>query len=566
MTATERKDNTLTLTVVCFGITALLLTVIQAPLDMGYLAWFALVPFILACKKETRTWTLIWTSFIIAFVYWIANLYWIAYVTVPGTIIMSLILALYWPINALGIRFARRHNLPLLIAVPILFVGAEAWQGIIGTGFNFRLLAHSQYANLTVIQIVDIFGQLGLSLLIVIVNALAAELYMTNANKKLISLRNIISTAVTALLVIATLVYGNFRLNQSTETITQGPLIGSVQSNVPSDVKEMPQSDREILDDLIVLSQLCYDNGAKLVVWPETIVLATMNKDYLKFCRPDSSPIEFDKLIANHTRSNKGHLLFGAHASTLTPQLEMEARYNSAFHYRPDGTQDPLRFDKIHLVPFGEYIPLKDALPFIYNIVSKLSPYGYIYDLTKGTDYTIFEMTEGGNTWHFGSIICYEDTDPKVTRKIVSDPKGNKRAHWLVNLSNDGWYVNYKNEQVYPSTELAQRTAITVFRCIENRVAVIRSVNTGISCMIGPTGKIYDGYKYGNLPEPAMDRQAVAGYFVDNVPIDTRTTFFNKYGYLFDIVFSVLYVIFIMLTLITSKMRKHRLHNAGKTE
>jgi apolipoprotein N-acyltransferase len=83
--------------------------------------------------------------------------------------------------------------------------------------------------------------------------------------------------------------------------------------------------------------------------------------------------------------------------------------------------------------------------------------------------------------------------------------------------------------------ELAQRTAISVFRCVENRVSIIRSVNTGISCLIEPTGKIRNGFTAGNLPDEPMARQGVAGWFVDTIPIDSRVTFFSRYGRWLDV-------------------------------
>ena len=83
--------------------------------------------------------------------------------------------------------------------------------------------------------------------------------------------------------------------------------------------------------------------------------------------------------------------------------------------------------------------------------------------------------------------------------------------------------------------ELAQRTAISVFRCVENRISIIRSVNTGISCLIEPTGKIRNGYRDGNLPQKAMARQGVAGWFVDTVLLDRRITFFSKHGRWLDV-------------------------------
>jgi apolipoprotein N-acyltransferase len=101
-----------------------------------------------------------------------------------------------------------------------------------------------------------------------------------------------------------------------------------------------------------------------------------------------------------------------------------------------------------------------------------------------------------------------------------------------VNLSNDGWYVRYKEGKIYPSVELPQRAAITVFRCVENRIAVIRSVNTGISCLIDPDGRIRNDYLAGSLPKNAMDRKGPngEGWFVDQIPLDARITFFTRHG------------------------------------
>ena len=94
--------------------------------------------------------------------------------------------------------------------------------------------------------------------------------------------------------------------------------------------------------------------------------------------------------------------------------------------------------------------------------------------------------------------------------------------------------MRFKNDKVLPSTELAQHTAICAFRAVENRLAVMRSVNTGISCMIDTLGRIKDGYQAGNLPQKAFDRQGVGGWFADSVPIDSRITFFSKYGQWLD--------------------------------
>lgn len=222
-------------------------------------------------------------------------------------------------------------------------------------------------------------------------------------------------------------------------------------------------------------------------------------------------------------------------------------RYNSAFLYRPDGLQDQKRYDKIHLVPFGEVLPLRRSLAWFYELLMKIKfiPYNFDYSLDYGTEYTVFEMDRGQgedspavrevsgtqtSRYRFGVIICYEGTVPYVARKFALDEHGRKRIDWLVNISNDGWFVRFKDEKVQPSMELSQHAAVCAFRAVENRLAIVRSVNTGISCVIDSFGRIRDGFAEGTLPPEAMARTGMAGWFMDRIPIDTRTTFFSKYG------------------------------------
>jgi len=127
-------------------------------------------------------------------------------------------------------------------------------------------------------------------------------------------------------------------------------------------------------------------------------------------------------------------------------------------------------------------------------------------------------------------MICYEDTVPAIGRRFALDEHGTKRLDWLVNISNDGWFVLFDGEEVIPSEELAQHAAVCVFRAVENRLAILRSVNTGISCLIDSAGRIRNGFIAGNLPVDARDRTGMAGWFVERIPVDNRATIFSKYG------------------------------------
>ena len=533
-----------------FSTTALMLTFIQVPHKLHFLAWVAWVPFVLACREDSKTWRLAGISLLVGTVYWLGNLWWLTLVTVPGYIGFCIYLGLYWPILAVCVRFFRRKGFGLFIALPLLITGAEAWQGIILTGFIWRLLAHSQYANTTLIQISDIFGATGVTFIIAMVNGLVCDLLIDYRANRVLRLANAFKTAIVALVIASTLVYGHFRLDQYEQSVTEGPLIGSVQPNIPSYVKEMADNGEIILNELIEKSDKCLDAGAELVVWPETIVLATMNKPFIRALKrvdPDHPTIKYDEMISDHA-NGRGYIFFGAHAVTLEGvQNIITERFNSGFLYRPDGSQDPERYDKIHLVPFGEFIPLKNSVPFMYRLFRFFSPYDYDYSLTRGSEYTVFKMNKakGDGLYRFGALICYEDTDPEVTRKMAVSEEGEKKTDWLVNISNDGWYVrfNMDSREVLASGELSQRTAISAFRAVENRISIVRSVNTGISCVIESSGRIKDGYVEGNLPETAMERQAVDGWMVDRIKIDKRITLFSKYGKWPDIIFAAAFVL-----------------------
>ncbi|MGD2094840.1 MAG: hypothetical protein PVH77_07530, partial [Phycisphaerales bacterium] len=114
--------------------------------------------------------------------------------------------------------------------------------------------------------------------------------------------------------------------------------------------------------------------------------------------------------------------------------------------------------------------------------------------------------------------------------KFALDKNGKKRLDWLVNISNDGWFVRFKENEVLPSAELAQHVTTCVFRAIENRLSIVRSVNTGISCVIDSSGRIENGFLAGTLPPSAMARTGMQGWLLDRVFIDKRITFFSKYG------------------------------------
>jgi len=522
-----------------FVVTAAVLTVIQPPIAFSVLAWVAYLPFILACSPKAKPKVIFAVAYCVSLFYWLGNLYWLVPVTCSGWLAFCLYTALLWPILALCIRFCRIKKLPLFIAVPILIVAAERLQGLFLGGFYWRHLSHSQYANITLIQIADIFGAAGVSFLIAMVNGLAAELIITAQNKSIIKIPNLLKAALVCAAVVAAALYGRWRINQSPKFIEPGPLVAAVQTNVPQFVKESMTAAEEIFDTMLADSNEAVNAGAELVVWPETMVQAAINNDIL-YLLDDLSPAKvFHSRLCDHSR-NTTYLLVGSHAAGVDAEQGVyvtKARYNSAFLYKPDGSQDKKRYDKIHLVPFGEFVPFRKSVPALYRLLMKFTPYDYDYSLDAGSQYSVFEMhrlREKQQTYRFAVMICYEDTVPAIAKNFTLDESGKKRLDWLVNISNDGWFVRFKNRHVIPSTELAQHTAACVFRAVENRVAIVRSVNTGISCFIDSLGRVKSGFKAGCLPSEPFERTGVAGWLLDTVEIDKRATFFSRQGQWLD--------------------------------
>lgn len=521
-------------------VSAVLLTAIQEPANLWFLAWFAYVPFIIITLRTEKISLLLVISYIIGVIYWLVNLYYLIPVTVWGWAAFCAYTALLFPVLIYTLRtLSEKYNIPLFLLFAILITGAERLQGFLLGGFAWRMLAHSQYENIRLIQIADIFGAGGVTFLVAMVNGQIAEIINEiidrRKNKTALSpVKLYVYSVIVIFAVITSLVYGTWRIEQYQKSVKPGPEVAAVQSNIPQSVKKSFSAEREILNQLLQQSRQAQKSDSLLVIWPETMVQAVMNREILSLISDSHLYSEFDTILKSHAKDNF-YLLAGAMGGT--PEIEdngdivLKEKYNSAYLYTPAGEKSSNRYDKIHLVPFGEYIPFRESCETIYNFLMSFSPYDYDYSLTAGDEYTIFNITDAnGQSYNFGVMICYEDTVPEIASRFTLDDEGKKRADWLINISNDGWFVKFENGKTIPSAELNQHTVICAFRAVENRVSVVRSVNTGISCVIDPLGRIKYGYENGNLPRNPFERRGIAGWFSDNLPIDKRVTVFSRYG------------------------------------
>jgi apolipoprotein N-acyltransferase len=183
-----------------------------------------------------------------------------------------------------------------------------------------------------------------------------------------------------------------------------------------------------------------------------------------------------------------------------------------------------------------------------------MTPYDFDYTLDEGTEYTNFGMTTGGKNYSFATSICYEDTVPAVCKKLVAE-NGIKKADWLLNISNDGWFIKKTDKGFNVGSELRQHMAISVFLAIENRVPVIRCANTGISCMIDSLGNIKDGYIDGTLNQKAAERTAQAGWLTDSVKIDKRVTIFSKNPQVLPVICAICLILSVVMSIYNIKLK-----------
>jgi apolipoprotein N-acyltransferase len=535
-------------------VTAGVLWLCYFPADCGWLGWVALVPF-LGLVRMRRGRFLYLSAFTGALAFYAVAMQWIR-VADPRMyatwIILSIYCALYFPLILYLLRRLERHTpLPLVLTLPALWTALEwlrcnfcsAFDG----GFPWYFLAHTQHDHLAFIQLSDLTGAYGVSFVLAAANALLFEVLFSLPRFRTWLLGGdypprwgrmaLLSQGVAvAGLVVAVGGYGLWRLSQ--DAFAAGPRVALVQGNLDQRIRnDGPTSDQAattIAGHYFDLSDLAAWTRPNLIAWPETSWPHAWEELKPGTIAPVS--IQQAKIWADRWHIP---LLVGVNAYTWSEKGQ-ERRYNSAVLLdavgRPRG-----RYDKIHRVPFGEYVPLRDWVPSM----NKLAPYDYDYSVWPGQEFTRFTLqgTGGRPDSSFGVIICYEDTDPSLALPYAG---GNKSAaDFLVNLSNDGWFNG--------ASEHEQHLAVCRFRAVECRRAVVRSVNMGISAVIDGNGRVLaprpltppagakpDGVRLwqaeavpgapGLPPSQWRKFKKVPGVLVATVPLDDRVSLYAHYG------------------------------------
>jgi apolipoprotein N-acyltransferase len=521
----------------------------------GVLAHVALVPATILALRCARWRRLAWSAMLVFSLWWLIQIRWMIPVTAGGYAALSVIMACYFTAALLTARVLdRRLNMPMVIALPLAWVSWEYLRCTVPQGgFAWFALGHSQAPHSDgdaagrLVQIADMFGQWGVSFLVAMTNGLIVDfmlrpLVKANAAGVRRTSRTIRGGLVLWMVaILAAWGYGSFRLQQADKTTSPGPVIAVIQTHVPQDNKVFPTPE-QVADDWQRMVLLTYEAAGEamrqkqkphLLVWPETMVPVALNDEALRhYEQLGTGSHEFAPAISRIARDLSANLLVGAHANrdwrTVSlpngRQVQLPAeRYNSVYHFTPDGVRQPHRYDKIHRVPFGEYVPWVDHWPWLKrHFIRLLTPYSMDYSLREGQSYTVFELPNPDDPrgalappWRAVTPICFEDADPAVTRKLIFSD-GGKRADVLVNVTNDGWFAG--TDQPW------QHLQIAVLRSVENRVPTARSVNTGVSGFIDSSGRI------GPLMRRNGSATQIDGSAYTQVKLDSRVTLFSQLG------------------------------------
>lgn len=481
--------------------------------DLGLLAWVALIPLHIALDGLSRRRQAFWLGWLAGIICSTGIMSWVVtamhtYGKVPLVfsygimLLLTAYLGLYVGIYSAGVVWFRmlmpRYG---LFAAPCLWVTLELLRTYVLSGLPWSLLGYSQYRQLDVIQIADHLGVYGVSFLIVLTNVALAELYLWlmplfRGFRPARLPWELVTTA--AMLVGLSWAYSTSLITSEAMEGSKAALqVGVVQPNIDQAVKWDQAFREETLRRYDRLTE-SFGYGVDLVVWPEAATPFIYERE----------PVYQLQLVAMANRAS-APLLFGSPAVRFDPERK-PFLLNSAYLLSPDGELLG-RYDKQHLVPFGEYIPLKSSLLFFLEKMVE-----GIGDFQAGPGPTIlsFQLKEsqGGTPARrvkFGVVICYEVIFPDLVRRFASSG-----AEFLVTITNDAWFGD--------SSAPTQHFSMVVFRSVENHLAFARAANTGISGFIDPFGRII-------VASPTFTQTALQA----EIPVRQTKTFYSRHGDVF---------------------------------
>ena len=361
-----------------------------------------------------------------------------------------------------------------LAAVPFLWVAGEWIRGKVLSGFPWGLLGYSQAFVLPVIQIAEWTGVYGVSFLIASANAALAGVVVLGWRRAASGLAGVVGLLVLALGI-------GWQVHQPGQD--PSVQVAVVQPSIEQARKWDPRTLAQTLDIFRDLTLVAARPSPALVIWPETALPL--------FLRNEPAVVERLRALSAQVRAP---LLIGAVDAEPGGRRQY---FNSAFFLSGRGIEGV--YDKMHLVPFGEYVPLAGVLGFVRGWGE------FISEFESGRVAAVFPLRDAP----FGVVICYEGLFPELFRQFVAGG-----ARFMVNITNDAWFGETSGPW--------QHLGVLPLRAVENRVTIARAANTGVSAVIEPSGRV-------RRTLGLFERGVVEGH----VQVRTRTTFYTRYGDVF---------------------------------
>jgi apolipoprotein N-acyltransferase len=447
------------------------------PFNIGQMAWLSLVPLLFAVENCPRG-EAFRRGYIAGLTFFGMTTWWVVHVSVPGAIALIAFLALYFGaaaaifavvstrIAAAGTTSAGGYSDSIIPNLVAALVGSAGWTTLewvrgwfLMGGFPWNFLGVSQWQAGPLIQFASVTGVYGVSALLCFVNYafyFTIRRFVRHIGQAAPMRRLSWEFYLAMLLVCLAFLHGVGEIKSGQEPKTRTLRLGLVQPDIPQSLKFEPGEKELILSRLDDLTDVLLAGHPDLIIWPETAMPWAVQYDK-----------ESVELITNILARSQAHLLTGFF-DDRSPRT-----YNAAILFTPQPGVSAV-YRKIHLVPFGEYVPLRSMwAPLLKMVGPKDYNVDDFFNMSSGEDYTVFEA--GG--FRFSAVICYEDTVPGLYRNFVQHD-----VDFMVNLTNDAWFKT--------SPELEMHLANAVFRAVESRRPLVRATNNGVTCVVGEHGFI----------------------------------------------------------------------------
>lgn len=544
------------LAAICSG---LLYTSCFAPFNLTWFCWIALTPLIAAIlfsgKESRHPWLRnLALGYVTGLTFFWTALSWLTTVTILGWFVLQFYMAIYfalwaWFCGLLLPREARRqlgagkwdqmlaeargtaalprspwtkstNNLLLAFLLAAAWTTQEWLRGWVFSGWGWNGLGVALHDTWPLIQIAEFTGVAGLSFMVAFANViLVTTAYRLVLEARTHTTRPHFDLTLTMAAIVGVLTFG---LRASQVSAPTKPLrVAAVQSNVPQNQKFDPQFTAKIFDKFRRLSEIALRSNPPpdLLIWPESSMPGPV------LIEPESN-----KFVMDLTASAESDLLLG------TIDEENREVYNAALLIS-DGGERVQVYRKVHLVPFGEYVPGRHRVPLLARIVGDQVP----GDFSAGREYTVLSLTN--SDVQVAPLICFEDTIGELVRQFVLSTETNPGANLLVDITNDGWFLH--------SAGSHQHLANAIFRCVETRRPMVRAANTGVTCFVNQSGRITQVLR--DESGSTFTEGVLTGEI--KVPTEHDLTFYTRHGELFAKACAVI-TVFAMLSISVLRRRK----------